>query len=276
MNAVLSKSRRTWMTLLSLVICLIHILPFYVLLTTTFKADDDLSSKWIFPGYLYLDNFTNAWREANLASAFKSNLIVTVCAVFLIVVVGSIAAYPLSRRQTRWNQFIYALFVSALIVPALTILVPLYKFMVDIGGMNRYWGIILLHVTFNLPTTIFLYTGFISTIPRELDEAAMIDGASRFSLFYRILLPLLKPITATVIILSGVAVWNDYTFSVFFLQHVETRTITVALASFFSQFSSNIGWVAAGSLLAALPMVVVYLFLQRYFIEGLASGAVKG
>ncbi|MFD2614875.1 carbohydrate ABC transporter permease [Paenibacillus gansuensis] len=276
MNYAMSKKRRFWMTTISLLICIIHILPFYILLTTTFKAADDLSSKWIFPGYLYLENFANAWREANLASAFRSNLIVTVFSVFLIIAVGSIAAYPLSRHQTRWNKFIYTVFVSALIVPALTILVPLYKFMVDIGGMNEYWGIILLHVTFNLPMTIFLYTGFISTIPRELDEAAMIDGAGRFSLFYRILLPLLKPITATVIILSGVAVWNDYTFSVFFLQRVETRTITVALASFFSQFSSNIGWVAAGSLLAALPVIVVYLLLQRYFIEGLASGAVKG
>ncbi|QHW30963.1 carbohydrate ABC transporter permease [Paenibacillus rhizovicinus] len=270
------RSRSVWLTFLSLVICLIHILPFYILLTTSFKAADDLSSKWVMPGYLFLDNFSNAWREASLATAFRSNIIVTAVSVLLIILVGSIAAYPLARYQTRWNQFIYAVFVSALIVPPLTILVPLYKFMVDIGGMNQYWGIILLFVTFNLPMTIFLYTGFISTIPRELDEAAMIDGAGRFELFYRILLPLLKPITATVIILTGVAVWNDYQFSVFFLQHPHTRTITVALASFFGQYNSNIGWVAAGSLMGALPMIVLYLFLQRYFISGLASGAIKG
>ena len=198
----MKSKNKLWLVGISLFICLLHILPFYILLTTSFKAADDLSSKWVFPGYLYLDNFTNAWREANLASAFKSNIIVTVISVTLIVLVGSIAAYPLSRFQTRWNKFIYTVFVSALIVPPLTILVPLYKFMVDIGGMNQYWGIILLHITFQLPLTIFLYTGFISTIPRELDEAAMIDGAGRFALFYRILLPLLKPITATVIILS--------------------------------------------------------------------------
>lgn len=270
------SKNKLFLTGISLFICLIHILPFYILLTTSFKAADDLSSKWVFPGYLYLDNFTNAWREANLTSAFKSNIIVTVISVALIVMVGSIAAYPLSRFQTRWNKFIYTVFVSALIVPPLTILVPLYKFMVDIGGMNQYWGIILLHITFQLPLTIFLYTGFISTIPRELDEAAMIDGAGRFALFYRILLPLLKPITATVVILSSVAVWNDYQFSIFFLQRPETRTITVALASFFGTSTSNIGWVAAGSLIGALPMILVYLFLQRYFISGLASGAVKG
>jgi raffinose/stachyose/melibiose transport system permease protein len=270
------NNNKKWLTSISVVICLIHILPFYILITTSFKAVDDFSSKWMFPGYLYLDNFSNAWKEAGLSSAFMNNTIVTVFSVVFIIVVGSIAAYPLARRQTGWNKFMYMLFVSALIVPPLTILVPLYKFMVEIGGMNQYWGIIILHVTFNLPMTIFLYTGFISTIPRDLDEAAMIDGAGRFSLFYQVIMPLLKPITATVIILTGVAVWNDYSFSVFFLQKPDMRTITVALSSFFGSYTSNIGWVAAGSLMGALPMTVIYLFLQRYFITGLSSGAVKG
>jgi len=270
------KNKKFWLTSLSIVICLIHILPFYILNTTSFKAMDDLSSKWIMPGYLYLDNFINAWYEAKLATAFKNNLIVTVISIALIVIVGSIAAYPLSRRQTRWNKFVYMLFVSALIVPPLTSLVPLYKFMVDLGGMNQYWGIILLHVTFHLPMTIFLYTGFIGTIPRELDEAAMIDGAGQFGLFYRIILPLLKPITATVVILHGVSVWNDFQFSLFFLQRPELRTITVSLSSFFAEDGNKVGWVAAGSFMGALPMVVVYLFLQRYFITGLSAGAIKG
>lgn len=272
----MKQKGKFWLTFLSLVICLIHILPFYILITTAFKEVGDFSSKWVFPGYVYLGNFQNAWREAHLGDAFRSNLIVTVISIILIVIVGSIAAYPLARRQTSWNKFIYAVFVSALIVPPLTILVPLYKFMVDIGGMNQYWGIIMLFITFNLPMTIFLYTGFISTIPRDLDEAAMIDGAGRFQLFFTVILPLLKPVTATVIILSGVAVWNDYQFSIFFLQKPEMRTITVALSSFFGQYTSNVGWVAAGSFMGAIPMTIVYLFLQRYFVNGLASGAIKG
>jgi raffinose/stachyose/melibiose transport system permease protein len=257
-------------------ICLLHILPFYILITTSFKAMNDLSSKWILPGYLYLDNFLNAWEEAKLGVALQNNLIVTLFSITFIVIFGSIAAYPLSRRQTKWNKFIYMLFISALIVPPLTSLVSLYKFMVDLGGMNQYWGIILLHVAFHLPMTIFLYTGFISTIPRELDEAAMIDGAGHFELFYRIVLPLLKPITATVIILHGVSVWNDFQFSLFFLQKPGLRTVTVSLSSFFAEDGNKIGWVAAGSFMGALPMVFVYLFLQRYFISGLSAGAVKG
>lgn len=104
----------------------------------------------------------------------------------------------------------------------------------------------------------------------------MIDGASRIGLFFRILLPVLMPITATVIIMNGVSIWNDYQFSVFFLQKLEYRTITVALSTFFGENNSNIGWVAAGSLLAAIPSISVYLFLQRYFISGMTSGAIKG
>lgn len=270
------RKNAIWLNSLAILICILHGIPFYILFTSSFKAATDLTSKWMAPGYLYFDNFTSAWKEAALGNAITNNVIITVCSGILIVVLGSIASYPLARNQSKWNQIVYTIFISALIVPPLTILVPLYKFMVDIGGLNQFWGIILLHVTFSLPMTIFLYTGFINSIPQDLDEAAMIDGAGRFVLFYRIIMPLLKPITATVIILTCVTIWNDYQFSIFFLQKKEVRTITVALSSFFGQYSSKIGWVAAGSFIGAIPITVVYLILQRYFIQGLSSGAVKG
>lgn len=261
---------------ISILICLLHILPFYVLITTSFKAVDDPSSKWILPGYLYLDNFYKAWEQAHLGTAFMNNMIITFVSVLLVIILGAASSYPLARYKTKWNSFIYTLFISALIVPPLTILVPLYKLYVDLHALNTLWGIVLLHVTFNLPITIFLYSGFIGTIPRELDEAAMIDGSSHLGLFFKIILPLLKPVTASVIILTGVAVWNDYSFSVFFLQKTEVHTLTVALSAFFGQYNSNIGWVASGSLMGAVPMTILYLFLQKYFIHGLSSGAIKG
>ncbi|HEY4391917.1 MAG TPA: ABC transporter permease subunit, partial [Paenibacillus sp.] len=119
-------------------------------------------------------------------------------------------------------------------------------------------------------------TGFINTVPRELDEAGLIDGSSRPGIFFRIILPLLKPITATVIIIMGVQIWNDYQFSIFFLQKVQVQTIPVALSKFISQFSNQINWVAAGCLIGMMPMAIVYLFLQKYFIKGMADGAIKG
>lgn len=151
--------------ILSLIVILIHVMPFYILFTTSFKAPGDLSSKWVAPGYLYLDNFVYAWNEASMGRAFVNNIIIFVCSVVLVVVIGSVAAYPLARFKTKWNRFMYTVFVSVMVVPPLTILVPLYKLYVDIGAMNTYWGITLLHVTFYLPVTIFLYTGFIAPFP---------------------------------------------------------------------------------------------------------------
>ncbi|NRF93734.1 carbohydrate ABC transporter permease [Paenibacillus frigoriresistens] len=270
------KRAGTLLTITGALVGLMHIIPFYVLITTSFKDVLDTSSKWVMPGYLFWDNFVHAWQLAGLGRAFISTTVVTLLSIVLILILGSAAAFPLARYRSRLNRWMYGFFVSALIVPPLTILVPLYKMFVDIGAMNTYIGIVILHVTFHLSMAIFLFTGFISTIPRELDEAAMMDGSSRIGLFFRIILPVLMPITATVIIMTGVNIWNDYQFSVFFLQKIEMRTITVALSTFFGENNSNISWVAAGSLLAAVPSIALYLSLQKYFISGMTSGAVKG
>lgn len=261
---------------LAYLIGLLYMIPFYIIINVAFKPSSDLSSYWKPPTKLDFSNFVNAWNEANLMTAFKNNIIITVIVVFLVVIVGSFAAYPLARYETRLNRFVYFLSVSCMIVPPLTILVPLYKLIVNTVGTSNYLSVILPHIAYQLPITIFLFTGFIKTIPRELDEAALIDGCSRFGVFFRILFPLLKPVTATVIILVGVNIWNDYTFSVFFLQKSSMHTITVGLSQFFSQYENHTNWVAAGCIIASLPFTLLYLFMQKYFIKGLSAGAVKG
>lgn len=270
------KQNKSFLYICMTAIGLIYIVPFYILINLALKAPSDTSSKWIVPKYLYFDNFVNAWDKANLGNAVINNIIITAGAIALVVVIGACAAYPLARYKTKLNNTVFTIIIACMIVPALTILVPLYKFMVDINGINTHWAIILLHVTFSLPLTVFLYTGFISSVPRELDEAALIDGCGRVGIFFRIIMPLLKPITATVIILNGVTIWNDYQFSIFFLQSSKVRTIPVALSTFFSQFQSDLSYVAAGCIIGMLPLVIVYLFLQKHFIKGVADGAVKG
>jgi raffinose/stachyose/melibiose transport system permease protein len=268
--------KKTFNRSFMLFIMLVHLIPFYLLVNLSFKPSDDTSSKWLPSKTIYLDNFANAWSSAHIDRAMVSNLIVTICSILLVVLIGAFASYPLARYRTKFNNFIFGLSISCLIVPALTILVPLYKFVVDIGGMNQYWAIILIQVTFSLPLTIFLLTGFMGSVPKELDEAGLIDGCSRYAIFLRIILPLLKPIVATIVIVIGVQVWNDYQFSVFFLQKPGMQTIPVALSMFISQYHSNINWVAAGCLMGMMPLTVLYLFLQKYFIKGMADGAVKG
>ncbi len=263
-------------TLAALAICGVHLVPFYLLVNLALKTRQDTSSRWSPPTYLYWDNFLNVWTQARLGEAILNNLLITVCSVSLVVFVGMMAAYPLARLRTRLNNSVYTLSIAILVVPALTVLVPLYKLVVDLHGINSYWAIVLVHTTFFLPTVIFLFTGFIRTIPTELDEAALIDGCNRYSIFFRIVFPLLKPVTASVIIITMLGVWNDYRFSLFFLQRRAVQTVPLVLSQFFSQFQNDLPLAAAGSLLSMIPMTLLYIFLQRYFISGLAEGAVKG
>ncbi|MEM1504021.1 carbohydrate ABC transporter permease [Domibacillus sp. 8LH] len=272
------SSRTKWLlTGLALVITLFHLVPFYILITTSLKKVGDFTSKWAFPTSFDTENFVLAWEQANLGNAFINTAIITICSAVLLIFFGSMAAYALARRTTKLNKYVYMLFVGVMVIPPLTALVPLYRLVVDVGLMNTHLVAILNNVAAFMPLTIFLYAGFIrSTIPKELEEAARIDGASTLGVFFRVVFPLLKPITATVLIISSVYIWNDYQFAIFFLQDSSVQTLTVALAGFFGQNSSQLNLVAAAALMASLPMVIVFLFLQRFFIEGLAAGSVKG
>jgi raffinose/stachyose/melibiose transport system permease protein len=187
------------------------------------------------------------------------------------------AAYPLARRQTKLNKYVYFIFIAVMVIPPLTALVPLYKMVVNMGMMNTYQIAILNNVAAFLPLTIFLYAGFIrSTISKELEEAARIDGAGTLTIFFKIVFPLLKPVTASILIIASVYIWNDYQFAIFFLQDKEMHTLTVTLASFFAGNQNNLSLVGAAAIIAMLPMTILFLVLQKYFIAGLSSGSVKG
>ncbi|WP_337969812.1 carbohydrate ABC transporter permease [Virgibacillus salexigens] len=263
-------------TIIALLIVALHILPFYILVTTSLKARGNFSSKWIFPRDISWENFTLAWQQANLGHALLNTTIITFFAALLLIFIGSLAAYPLARRQTKLNKWMYMLFIAIMVVPPLAALVPLYQLVVNIGLMNTHLVAILNNVAAYLPLTIFLYAGFIrSTIPKSLEDAARIDGASTATIFFRIIFPLLKPVTASILIISCVFIWNDYQFAIFFLQDKDVQTMTVALSSFFGENANNLNLDGAAAIIAMLPMVVLFLFLQKYFIKGLASGSVK-
>jgi len=271
-----SKTKKRLLTALALVITLFHLVPFYILITTALKAKGDFSSKWAFPTELNIQNFIEAWQKANLGNALLNTSTITFFAALLLVVLGSMAAYPLARRLTRLNKYVYIIFIAIMVIPPLTSLVPLYQLVVDIGMMNTRTIAVLNNVASFMPLTIFLYAGFIrSTIPKELEEAAKIDGASTIGIFFKIVFPLLKPVTATVLIISCVYIWNDYQFAIFFLQSEEVKTLTVAISSFFGENANNLNLVASAAIIAMLPMTLLFLFLQRYFIEGLAAGSIK-
>lgn len=272
----ISRKQRLVLNTLAGLISLLHIIPFYILITTALKAPGDFSSMWALPEQMSFENFVTAWERADLGLALFNSATITFFAAVLLIVCGSLAAYPLARRQTKLNKFVYIFFIAIMIIPPLTVLVPLYQMVVDWGLMNTRSVAVFNNVAAFLSMTIFLYAGFIrATIPKELEEAAKIDGAGTLTIFFKIVFPLLKPITATVLIISCVYIWNDFQFAIFFLQDSSVQTLTVALNSFFGENTSNLSLVAAASLIALLPMTILFLVLQRFFIEGLSQGSIK-
>lgn len=258
-----------------LIILLVYCSPFYILLGISFKPVTDLSSHWKFPNEPTLENFKAAIDQGGILPALLHTLIITVIVVILIIMVGALAAYPLARNKSRMNKVIKSFILGIMMVPPLSILVPLYSVLVDMGGINQYWGIIIILLTFELPQAIFLYTNFIASIPAALDEAAAIDGCGPVKTFFYIILPQLKSVTASVIILTGIHCWNDYQFSLYILQSSKMNTVTLAISSFFSQTTSNLHAASASALLAILPVCICFLFLQKYFIKGMVDSAVK-
>lgn len=258
-----------------IIILMIYLSPFYVLTTISFKPVSDLSSYWNFPDNPTFENFRKAIQDAGIGESLIRTAIITVCVVVLVVLISAFTAYPLARRSNKLNKIFSTFVLGVMMVPPLSILVSLYSVIVDMGGVNKYWAIILVMLTYQLPQGIFLYTNFIRSIPRALDEAAAIDGCGPFKTFFYIIMPQLKSVTTSVIILSGINCWNDFQFSRYILQASRMNTVTLSIASFFSQTYSELNTAAAAAMIAILPVIIAFLVLQKYFIQGMIDSAVK-
>lgn len=268
------KQKNWWRYLVMIPILFTYLVPFYILLGVAFKAPSDTTSRWILPGYLYLENFRAA-LSGKIIQGIRDSMIITLLAVAFIVIVGAMASYPLARNKSRLNKGVRGFIMGVMMVPPLSILVPIYSIMIKLNSISTYHGIILLLVTFNLPLSIFIFTNFIASIPETLDEAAAIDGCGIFRTFFSIILPQMAPVTTSIVILTGVNCWNDYQFSLYILQSPKITSVTLAVSSFFAQVSSNPHAAAAAAVIGVLPIVVIFLMLQKYFIQGMVDSAIK-
>lgn len=264
-----------WKYLLAVFIIFIYLMPLYVLLMQSFKSATDLSSAMSRPDEWYFDNYLTIITNGTIFRAIKNSAIISVCTVVLEVIFSCLAAYPLSRNDTKGNRFVRNIFMGVMMIPPLTILVGVYSVLVSIQAINSYWGIVLINVAFGLPVAVFLFTNFVGSIPRDLDEASIIDGASVLQTFFHIILPQLKPIIATVVILHGVAAWNEYAYSIYILQKPELQTITLCIKKYFSSVTNDYGGAAAAAILAILPLTIVYLILQDAFVQSQVDSAIK-
>ena len=253
------------------------IVPLIVLLSVALKSPTDLLNNPLgWPTQFVWSNFVDAWNNASLGQAFFNSVLITSVTLLGLILCGAMAAYPLARFTGPWSQRIYLYFVAGLIVPIQLGLFPLYKEMHDLQLINTYQGAILLYIAVNLPFVIFLYTGFIKTVPRELEEAALLDGAGPMRTFWMIVFPLLTPVTATVAITSTLSTWNDFFIPLIFLQRDGMQTLPLAIFNFVGQYNNNWSLIFASVIISSLPLIVLFLILQRYFIKGIAAGALRG
>lgn len=247
--------------------------PVYVLLTLSVKDSHQINSSPLsLPHPATFDNFSHAWNNASLGAALFNSAVICVVSLLLLVVLGSTAAYFLARRASRLSYGLYVLFLLGIVLPFQLGMIPLYKLMDSLGWLGTYQSIIVFYTGIQLPFTVFLYTGFIRALPREYADAAQVDGATHLQAFTKVVFPLLRPITGTVVILNAVFIWNDFFTPLLYLGGSDNETVPVRVFQFVGQYVSDYGTVFAGLVLAALPIVVVFLLLQRYVIKGFASG----
>jgi len=273
------KRQQFWGRTISLLVVLlwtiITVIPLAMMISAAIKSPAELTENpFGVPQSFQWETFSRAWHEANLTRGMKNSIILTSVSIFFLIIFGASAAYPLARR-TKWTPIFY-FFLSGIMVPFQLAMLPLYRLMKTLDLINTYTGIIFIYIAVSLPMVIFLYTGFIKGINRELEEAAMVDGAGKFRMFWQIIFPLLKPVTSTVIIMNIMSLWNDFFMVLLFLPKKEMRTLQLSIFTFVGQYNSKLNLVMAAVILSILPMITVFLLLQKHFIKGMAGGAVKG
>lgn len=263
--------------LVILLIVSISIIPFYVLLYLSLNTP----SRTFFEGVIFLPdfsfgNFIQAWQDSNMGLAIFNSFVITAGAILIVVFFSSSAGYAIARFKNKFNQTVFTILLLCMMIPAIIITVPLYTLMRDIGGINTHWAMILLTAATVMPFCVFLYTSFIKSLPREIEESAVIDGCTFFTAFWKVTFHFLRPVTSAVVILAGLQIWNNYAQAVFFLQSSEMRTIPLAVSMFFQKYGADWNLMAAAALIGLLPAVVTFLIFQKYFIKGITAGALKG
>jgi raffinose/stachyose/melibiose transport system permease protein len=268
--------RYTWkigvLQVVMLGVAAIFLFPIYILVNTALKPEGDRSSPLLPPASPAWGNFPTAWEEANLGPALLSSAFVTVTTIVLLVAIGSLAAYPLARITARWSPFVYYGFMLGLLVPSLLALIPLYSTFRDLGLLANPLALVILYAGGQASFTIFLYTEFLRAVPRDYDEAASIDGAGRWKTYFHVVLPLLRPITGTVVILNAVFIWNDFYAPLLYLSGSPAQTLPVAMYSFTGTYEVDWTLLFAALILGSLPMLAAFLIMQKAVFRGYASG----
>jgi raffinose/stachyose/melibiose transport system permease protein len=252
--------------------------PIFITLITAFKSNGEiLRNPVALPEGLYLENFTFLFTRTQIPRAILNTLFLTVISEILIVIVVPLSSYAIARYPSKWTNAVYTLFVGGMMIPFQAYMISLFRELKFIGLFGTFSGTILIYVSGAVAFGTLLFTSFIrTTVPVEIEESARIDGANSMVLFWKIVFPLLSPCTASMVILNGLGIWNDFLMPSLMLNSKRPSTLNVIVHNFVGQYNTRWNIVFAGAVICIIPAIIIFISLQKYFIKGIAAGAVKG
>jgi len=274
-SLIIKKTRHVVLNIFSLICVLIVVVPFYVVIVNSFKTSTEANRMSInLPTTFHFENYATVIEKGKLFTSFYNSLLYSVVSVCIIIICVLAAAFVISRNTKGINKVFYYFIITGLAMPINN--VSLFKVLQFLNLMNTRVGIIFIYSAVNIPLSLFIAYGFVATIPRELDEAAILDGCTPIQLFTKIIVPLLKPIASTLAVLNMMAVWNDFTMPLYYLNNSKKWPMTLAVYNFFGAFENSWNLVCADIVLTILPVLLVFIFGQKYIVGGVSAGAVKG
>lgn len=254
----------------------IMLLPIIIMVFSAFKTTPQIfSSPFGIPDFTNVTNFVKIWTQTNFLRYLLNSFLVTGASMALILTLGTMAAYAIARYQFFGASFILMFFLAGLTLPLKLAIIPLFMLMRDLGILNNQLSLIFVYTAMGLPTTVFILTGFIRTLPNELEDAARMDGASEARIMWSIMLPLVRPAMVIAAIQNVVPIWNDFFFPLVFIQNDSLKTLPQGLTTFMGEYTTDWGVLFSGLTLSAAPIIIIYIVLSKQFISGMTSGAIK-
>lgn len=268
----------SWLLHILLLCCaLLTVYPLLWLFISSFKSNQDFfGNPFSLPKVWQFENYSRAWEIGGIGSAFLNSIIVSISALILTLFLGTLAAFILSRLDFRFKGIVMMLFALGMLIPIHSTLVPLFILMKSLGILDTYASLILPYTAFELPIAVFVTAAYLTSIPKEMEEAAMIDGNGYWGIFFRIIVPLAVPAMATVSILAFLRFWNDFSFALVFINNQALKTLPLSLSLFSDGYGTDYSLTMAAMAIAVIPTVIIYLLFQQYIMKGMVAGAVKG
>ena len=262
------------------IMLILFMAPVYGAIVTAFKSQAEVSAGgyWTIPTTFASDNFERVMdpEDGNLGLYLQNSLLLTIPASLFSIALGTLAGYGLGKYNFKGDGLLFILIVAGMFLPPQIALIPVFRLMNDIGLYDTLWAVIIIHTAFGIPICTLVMRNFFQVVPNALREAALIDGANEYSIFFRIMLPLTLPALAVLATLQFTWIWNDFLWPFILTQRAESRTVMVGILNLTGQYTVDWGGQAAASLIGSLPTLFIFVFFQRYFIRGLTLGAVKG